>query len=128
MLIVSDGHALVMIDYEVRQVQRWPLRYTPVGALLDPGRDVSRIAHLGPTDDPNSITVLIHDRGHRENGDMTLLFLRNKAAPGGLELAGWSTIDAQNQRTIVRLSHQEYGVEVSDDSFKWTDPRKTGHH
>jgi outer membrane lipoprotein-sorting protein len=125
MLIVSDGRALVMIDYEVRQVQRWPLHYTPVGALLDPKRDVSHLAHLQPSADPNVLSILIRDRGHRENGDMTLIFVRKPAAPGGLELAGWETVDAQNRRTIVRLAHQQYGVEVPDDLFTWTDPRKS---
>jgi outer membrane lipoprotein-sorting protein len=124
LLVVSDGRSLAVIDYEVRKVQRWPLHYTPVGALLDPGRDVSRLAHLRQTDDPNQVSVLIQDRGHREAGDMTLLFVRNKSAPGGLELAGWATVDAQNARTVVRVSHQQYGVEVSDDVFKWVDPRK----
>ena len=39
MLIVGDGKALTLIDYEVRQVQRWPIKNSPLGALLDPSRD-----------------------------------------------------------------------------------------
>ena len=39
MLIVGDGRALTMIDYEVRQVQRWPIGSSPLGALIDPSRD-----------------------------------------------------------------------------------------
>ena len=34
LLIVADGKALTMIDYEVRQVQRWPIRNSPLAALL----------------------------------------------------------------------------------------------
>ncbi len=124
MLIVSDGRALVMIDYAVRQVQRWPLHYTPIGALLDPRRDVSRIAQLGPSSDANLVNLFIHDHGHRENGDMWLSFVRKLSAPGGWEIAGWDTVDAQNNRTIVRLAHQQYGVEVPDELFTWIDPRK----
>src|SRR6218665_3677719 len=38
LLIVGDGSSLTMIDYEVRQVQRWPVKNSPLGALLDPDR------------------------------------------------------------------------------------------
>jgi outer membrane lipoprotein-sorting protein len=109
-------------------VQRWPLHYTPIGALLDPRRDISHIAQIGPSSDAHVVNLLIHDRGHRENGDMWLTFVRNGAAPGGWEIAGWDTVDAQNNRTNVRLAHQQYGVDVSDDLFTWTDPRKRAQH
>ena len=36
LLIVSNGKSLTMIDYEVNQVQRWPISNSPLGALLDP--------------------------------------------------------------------------------------------
>src|SRR5204862_5534723 len=48
LLIVSDGKALTMVDYQVRQVQRWPISNSPLGALLDPGRDVSKFGKLIP--------------------------------------------------------------------------------
>ena len=35
MLIVADGNSLNMIDYSVKQVQRWPIGNSPLGALLD---------------------------------------------------------------------------------------------
>jgi hypothetical protein len=46
LLIVGDGRALTFIDYEVRQVQRWPIGNTPLGALLDPKRDVMKYGKL----------------------------------------------------------------------------------
>ena len=49
MLIVGDGKSLTLIDYEVRQVQRWPIGNSPLGALLDPKRDVVRYGRLQPT-------------------------------------------------------------------------------
>ena len=30
LLIVGDGNSLTMIDYEVRQVQRWPVKNSPL--------------------------------------------------------------------------------------------------
>ncbi len=55
-----------------------------------------------------------------------MVFARNAAAPGGLMLQGWVALDAQNNRTTVRLSNQRFNAPVSDGAFRWNDPRKTG--
>jgi outer membrane lipoprotein-sorting protein len=123
MLIVSDGKALTMIDYEVRQVQRWPISNSPLGALLDPNRDVSRYGTLQPTADPSVVSIEVRDRSHAEYGVITLIFVRKASAPGGLELVNWVALDSQNKRTTIRLSNHQYGVPVSDNAFKWNDPR-----
>lgn len=124
MLIVSDGRALTLIDYEVRQVQRWPIANSPLGALLDPNRDISRFGKLQPTADPDVVSVEVRDRGHPEYGVITLIFVRKASAPGGLELASWVALDSQNKRTTIRLSNHRYGVAVSDNDFRWNDPRR----
>jgi outer membrane lipoprotein-sorting protein len=127
LLIVSDGTALTMIDYEVRQVQRWPIRNSPLGALLDPGKDVARFARLNPTGRADLISMAVRDPGHPEYGTLTLLMVRKASAPGGLELDSWISTDAQSRRTMVRLLNPHYGVAVDDAAFKWTDPRKGNH-
>lgn len=123
MLIVSDGKALTMIDYDVKQVQRWPISNSPLGALLDPKRDVSRYGTVQPTGNPNVISVEVRDRKHPEYGVITLIFTRKASAPGGLELSYWVALDSQNQRTTVELRNQRYGVPVTDNDFRWNDPR-----
>jgi outer membrane lipoprotein-sorting protein len=123
MLIVSDGKALTMIDYEVRQVQRWPISNSPLGALLDPSRDVSRYGTLQPTADPDVVSIEVRDRAHPEYGVITLIFERKASAPGGLELVSWVALDSQNKRTTIRLSNHQYGLAVADNTFRWTDPR-----
>lgn len=123
MLIVGDGKALTLIDYEVNQVQRWPISNSPLGALLDPGRDVSKFGTLKPTGDPNVISVEVRDRKHPEYGVITLIFTRNASAPGGLELSYWVALDSQNKRTTVRLTNHRYGLDVPDSTFRWKDPR-----
>ncbi|KHL25168.1 cell envelope biogenesis protein LolA [Croceibacterium mercuriale] len=125
MLVVSDGRALTLIDYDVRQVQRYPISNSPLGALLDPNRDVRRYGRLVPTGNPNVISVAVRDPGKPEYGTITLVFTRNAAAPGGLELTSWVALDAQNTRTTVRLSNQRYGMAVPDRTFTYTDPRRT---
>src|SRR3546814_12784079 len=47
-LIVGDGKALFFIDYSVNQVQRWPIGDSPLSVLLDPGKDMSKVAHVVP--------------------------------------------------------------------------------
>jgi outer membrane lipoprotein-sorting protein len=123
LLIVSDGAALTLIDYEVRQVQRWPIRNSPLGVLLDPNRDFSRYGKLQPTGDPNVIAVEVRDRSHPEFGAITLVFVRKASAPGGLELTSWVALDSQNKRTTVRLSRHQYGMAVPANTFRYNDPR-----
>lgn len=123
MLIVGDGKALTLIDYDVRQVQRWPISNSPLGALLDPKRDVVRYGKVVQTGNPSVISIEVRDRSHPEYGVITLIFQRKPSAPGGLELAYWVALDSQNKRTTISLSNQRYGVPVTDSDFRWNDPR-----
>lgn len=124
LLIVSDGKALTLIDYEVNQVQRWPIKNSPLGALLDPNRDVKKFGKLQPTGDNSVVSVQVRDPNRPEFGMITLVFKRNAASPGGLKLVSWVALDSQNKRTTVRLSGHRYGVPVASNAFKWKDPRK----
>lgn len=126
LLIVSDGRALTMIDYQVKQVQRWPIRNSPLGALLDPNRDLTRYGKIVPTGDPNVVSVEVRDSKRPEYGVITLILTRTPSAPGGLSLVGWVALDSQNKRTTIRLSGQQYNVAVADAAFAWTDPRGKG--
>jgi outer membrane lipoprotein-sorting protein len=125
MRIVSNGRSLTLIDYDVAQVQRWPIGNSPLGALLDPRRDVKRYGKLVPTSNPNVISVEVKDASKPEYGTITMVFVRDAGAPGGLELASWVALDAQNKRTTVRLSNHRYGVSVPDSTFNYRDPRRT---
>jgi outer membrane lipoprotein-sorting protein len=125
MLVVSNGRSLTLVDYDVNQVQRWPISNSPLGALLDPNRDVKRYGKLLPTANPNVLSIEVKDARKPEYGTITLVFVRDAAAPGGLELASWVALDAQNKRTTVRLSNQRYGVSVADSAFTYRDPRRT---
>lgn len=126
MLIVAEGGALTFVDYQVRQVQRWPIRNSPLGVLLDPKRDISRFATLAPDSDERLVSVEARDPKHPEYGRITLVFARDGAAPAGLTLQGWVALDSQNNRTTVRLTNQRYGVPIGDGTFRWSDPRKAG--
>jgi len=123
-LIVSDGRALNFIDYQVKQVSRWPIGGSPLEVLLNPKRDLSRIARVVPSASPGVITVLARDPGRPQFGSITLAFTESAAAPGGLMLEGWVALDAQNNRTTVRLSNQRLNIPVAETTFQWDDPRR----
>lgn len=123
MLVVADGSALTFIDYEVRQVQRWPIKNSPLGALLDPNRDVMKYGRLVPSGSPQVVSIEVRDKAHPEYGVITMVFVRKPGAPGGLELSSWASLDSQNARTIVTLSNQQYGMPIANDAFRWKDPR-----
>ena len=125
MLVVSNGKSLYLVDYEVNQVQRWPIGNSPLGALLDPNRDVKRYGKLVPSGSDNVVAVEVKDPKHPEYGVITMIFVRNASAPGGLQLTNWVALDSQNGRTTVRLSNQRYGVAIADSSFSFRDPRSS---
>jgi outer membrane lipoprotein-sorting protein len=128
LLVVGDGKALTMIDYSVKQVSRWPIGNTPLSLLLDPDKDVARYATIVPSGRPDVVVLAGQDKKHREYGSITVTFRRSAGAPGGLVLDGWQVLDAQNNRTTVRLSNQRFNVPVDDSAFQWIDPRPKGPH
>jgi outer membrane lipoprotein-sorting protein len=125
LLIVSNGSSVNFIDYDVRQVERWPIKNSPLGALLDPNRDVAQFGKVVPTAGDNVVSIEVRDPDKPEIPVMTLIFLKKASAPGGLELVSWVALDAQNKRTTVRLTNHRYGVSVPDSTFRWKDPRVT---
>ncbi|HEX8062128.1 MAG TPA: outer membrane lipoprotein carrier protein LolA [Allosphingosinicella sp.] len=123
MLIVADGRKLNMIDYETGRVDGWPIGNSPLGVLLNPNPDLSRIAKVVRND---SQTMLVQARDPRkpEFGTITLGFAKISSAPSGLLLQGWTVIDAQNNRTTVKLSGQRFNVPVADSAFTFERPAK----
>jgi outer membrane lipoprotein-sorting protein len=123
LLIVADGSSLTMIDYEVKQVQRWPIKNSPLAALLDPGKDLARFGKRVNTSDKNIISVEVKDPKRPEYGTITMVFVKQASAPGGLTLNGWVALDSKNNRTSIRLSGIKYNTPIANSSFTWKDPR-----
>jgi outer membrane lipoprotein-sorting protein len=122
LLIVADGKALTLIDYEVKQVQRWPIKNSPLAALMDPGQDLARFGKRVPA--AKGVTsVEVRDAKRPEYGTITMIFVEQAGAPGGLTLNGWVALDSKNNRTSIRLSNVKFNGPIADTSFKWKDPR-----
>jgi outer membrane lipoprotein-sorting protein len=122
LLLVADGKTLTLIDYQVGQKSSWPLGRTPLGVLLSNSPDLKGRAQIVESSDPNVVTVRARDPA--QYGSVTLVFLRNGSAPGGLQLYGWTAIDGQNRRTTVKLSDVRYNVSVPQSAFIYAEPKK----
>jgi outer membrane lipoprotein-sorting protein len=122
LLLVADGRTLTMIDYQVGQKSSWPLGRTPLGVLLSGSPDLKGRAQVVDSKDPRIVSVRARDPS--QYGSLTLVFLRSASAPGGLQLYGWTAIDAQNRRTTVKLSDVRYNVAVPESAFTYAQPKK----
>ena len=122
LLLVADGQRLTFLDYSVGQKSSWPLARTPLGPLLSPSPDFNGKAEILPSAD--SRVVVARAKSSGQYGQLTLAFLRNGSAPGGLELYGWTAIDPQGRRTTVRLSNIRFNVAVPDSAFTYAEPKK----
>jgi outer membrane lipoprotein-sorting protein len=114
-----------MIDYETGRVDGWPIGNSPLGVLLNPNPDLSRIAKV-VRNDSQTMLVQARDPKKPEFGTITLGFAKVSSGPAGLLLQGWTVIDAQNNRTTVKLSGQRFNVPVADSAFTFQRPAKRG--
>ncbi len=125
MLIVADGRRLNMVDYETKRVESWPIGNSPLGVLLNANPDLSRVAKV-TRNDAQVLLVSARDPKRPEFGTITMAFAKVPSAPAGLMLQGWTMLDAQNNRTTMKLSNQRFNVAVADTAFRYADPRKRG--
>jgi outer membrane lipoprotein-sorting protein len=119
-LMVANHGKLVFLDYTVGQKNSWDLDKTPLGTLLSANPDIKRVAKIQANTDPRIVVV----RARGDFGSLILAFLRSSAAPGGLQLYGWTAIDPQNKRTVVKLSDVRYNVAVPESAFTYAEPKK----
>jgi outer membrane lipoprotein-sorting protein len=122
LLLVANGKTLTVIDYQVGQKSSYPLNRTPLGVLLSSSPDLKGRAQIVPSSNSNVVSVRARDPA--QYGSLTLVFLRNGSAPGGLQLYGWTAIDGQNRRTTVKLSDVRYNAAVPESAFTYAEPKK----
>jgi outer membrane lipoprotein-sorting protein len=122
LLLVADGRNLNMMDYQVGQKSSWPLNRTPLGVLLSGSPNLKGRAQIVESKDPRVVTVRARDPS--QYGSLNLVFIRSASAPGGLQMYGWTAIDAQQRRTTVKLSNVRYNVAVPESAFTYAQPKK----
>ena len=122
LLLVADGKTLWYLDYQVGQKNSWPLGKTSLGVLLSNSPNLKGRAQIVPSSNPQIVSVRARDPA--QYGSLTLVFMRSASAPGGLQLYGWTALDAQNKRTTVKLANVRYNVAVSEGAFTFKNPVK----
>lgn len=118
-LVVSDGTVITLIDYDLKQVTRWPINDTPLRPLVRSdfmfGEDVEV---LGIKRNAQWINVAITDPRKRDEGSMLLTFSRNP-----LKLTEWQVLDERGQTTIVTLDDLRTNLPLDKSLWTWRDPR-----
>lgn len=125
-LVVADGKTLNFVDYEIGQVSKWPVKDTPLRALLGNSVDLAALgAHieLEPAGAKGVIALTAQDNDRPELGAITLYFRKVNDKKGGLLLNSWAVVDAEDRVTYVELTDQQVNVALADTLWEFEDPR-----
>lgn len=119
-LVVSDGEMLSFIDYEIKQVSRWPVDKTPLSLLVDEYIDLNNKDIEIPEIVRFSglIKVSVRRLNQKELGYITLIFEEKS-----MDLKSWEIVDTQGYTTRITLHNPEYNISVDNIKFTFDDPR-----
>jgi outer membrane lipoprotein-sorting protein len=119
LLVVADGANVSVYDRKLKTFDQYPLAQTPLALLL--AKDVKldgRVAASIADKTAKGFTLDLRDAKHPADGRLLLSFTN---AP--VSLAGWTVVDAQNQRTTVRLANLKTATPLSPGLFVLNNPR-----
>ncbi|TNE65146.1 MAG: outer membrane lipoprotein carrier protein LolA [Alphaproteobacteria bacterium] len=129
-LVVADGKTLNFVDYEVGQVTKWPVKDTPMLALLGSSFDLASVnAHIEvePQGIPGLIALSALDPKQPELGSITIYFkqvpTRADGSDASLLLQSWLVTDAKGERTYVEISNSIVNPALKDTLWTFEDPR-----
>ncbi|MBL4639671.1 MAG: outer membrane lipoprotein carrier protein LolA [Kordiimonadaceae bacterium] len=125
-LVVADGKTLNFIDYEIGQITKWPVKDTPLRALLGNSTDLLSInAHIEtePSGLKGLIALSAADPDKPELGQITAYFQEAPDQAGGLVLLSWVVIDAQGEATTVEVSNTVTNTKLDSKLWAFKDPR-----
>lgn len=118
-LLVAGGGMLTFEDKSIQQISQAPLRFTPLGILLDDKVSLSGpVTVVGFRRLPGQLQVKLVRTSSPHDGSLTLLFTDPPVA-----LRQWTVLDAQGRETTVTLYNVEQGVNLDPQLFHFVDPR-----
>lgn len=119
LLVVSDGSMLTFVDYDVKQVTRWPINDTPMRVLVAKNIDLRQSLNVvSSAQEGNILRVTVQDPKQADQGYITLIFEDNP-----LVLRAWEVTDPQGYVTRLSLVNPEFNERISQASFTFKDPR-----
>lgn len=129
-LVVADGKSINFVDYEIGQVQKWPVKDTPMLAIIGEGFDLASVnAHieLEPGGIANLLSLAASDPDRPELGQVTVYFEQTAAITpaedAGLNLLSWVVLDATGKATTVEIYDQEINPDLAASLWTFKDPR-----
>ncbi len=100
LLVVADGHNVLVLDRRLKTFDRYPLGATPLGLFLQKHIRLDQKVSVTHVDRfAGGFSLTARDGKHETQGQVTLTFTQSP-----LTLIEWSILDAQGGRTTVRLS------------------------
>jgi len=125
-LVVADGKTLNFVDYEIGQVSKWPVKDTPLRALLGDGFDAASInarIEVAPHGVERVLALTASDPENPEAGQITIYFEVVEDAPQPLKMLSWVVLDAQGKTTTVEIFNQQTNLELAKALWTFEDPR-----
>ena len=117
--VVADGTNVIAHDARLKTFDQYPLKQTPLVMLLaDQVKLSDGAANAAVSRRGAGFSVTLRDPKRQAQGSLTLDF---SVSP--VSLAGWTVVDAQGQRTTVRLSGLKSGVALEPNLFVLRDPK-----
>ena len=116
-LLIASGLTLLYYDKELKQASFLPLWETPLWWLIRErvvlGEEVQVI---GIEEGLGTLSDTLRDRDNPDSGEVTLVF-----SDTPLTLRRWEVLDTQGIVTQVSLVDPQFGVEVAEDAFDYSD-------
>ena len=119
LLVVADGDTVSIYDRKLKSFDQLPLEQTPLTLLLAKTIKWDRgVAITGVERHADSFAIEARDARKQAPGRLSILFSQNPLA-----LKGWTVLDAQDQKTEVRLGALTQKSSLDPNLFVLKDPR-----
>lgn len=119
LLVVSDGYNVSIYDRKLKSFDQYPLGQTPLVLLLAKTIKLDRGVTITVVDKtPGGFVLSARDARKTAQGRIDLAFGQNPLA-----LNGWTVIDAQGQKTEVRLGTLTQTATLDPNLFVLRDPK-----
>ena len=118
LLVVADGHAVSIVNSQLRTFDRYPLWTTPLSIFLakqvrlDRGVSITAVSKMA-----DGFSITARDGRKVAEGEISLTFTDSPMA-----LVGWSVVDAQGNATRIRLADLDRSSGLSPSLFVLNDP------
>ncbi len=112
-LIVADGTWVILENRDLKTVDRYPLRATPLKLLLKKNVNLAKDAKITAVDrHPDALLVTARDDKDDAQGELTLIF----SLPS-FTLVQWVITDAQGLQTTIALRDVKKGTKINPALF-----------